>query len=92
MTDKPDLLASRAPASATQTHAEIEAMLRAENIALREEVEALRARLEADGDSGDGKALADSSGDAKCAGKEELPLNMPFARSPIGDFFGDSLK
>ncbi len=59
MNDEPDLLASRPPVSAEQTHAEIEAMLRTETIALREEVEALRAQIEAGGDgAGDGKTLA----------------------------------
>lgn len=63
MTDENNLLASNPPASAAQTHAEIEAMLRHENLALRDEVEALRARLAAgdtqeDGAGKEGKSLA----------------------------------
>ena len=59
MPDPSDLLAPRAPATAAQTHAEIEAVLRAENIALRDELAALQNRLATGaGGTGDADTLA----------------------------------
>ena len=48
MNDTDDLLASQSAASAAQTHEQIEAVLRAENIALSQELESLRAQMETD--------------------------------------------
>lgn len=48
MTNNNDLLAPQPAASTAQTHAEIETMLRAENIALSQELERLHAKIDAD--------------------------------------------